>query len=81
MKRLLSFGLINERIFKMNRIKLSNLAGLILIFLASGCTSDGPWAKLEQNQISDYIKTKPDSAYVLKPSGLYYFELHAGPGK
>jgi FKBP-type peptidyl-prolyl cis-trans isomerase len=64
----------------MNQIKLSNFTGFILILFATSCTSDGPWEKQEIHQISEYLKTIPDSTYVLKPSGLYYFELRAGTG-
>jgi FKBP-type peptidyl-prolyl cis-trans isomerase len=64
----------------MNRIKFSNIAGLMLILLVTGCMSDKVWEKKELQQISDYLRTIPDSAYVLKKSGLYYFELQTGTG-
>jgi len=66
--------------YKMNQIKLWNLSGLILIFLFTGCNSIGTWEKQELQQISDYLKTVPDSTVSLKPSGLYYIELQAGNG-
>jgi hypothetical protein len=74
------FGLKYVRINEMNYIKLSNIAGLMIIFLITGCMSDKVWEKRELQQISDYLKTIPDSAYILKPSGLYYFELQTGTG-
>lgn len=74
------FGRKSERMLKMNRVKLLNIASLSLILLATGCMSDKVWEKKELQEISDYLKTIPDTAYVLKPSGLYYFELHTGTG-
>jgi peptidyl-prolyl cis-trans isomerase A (cyclophilin A) len=74
------FGLKYVRINGMKYIKLSNMAGLSLILLLTSCMSDKVWERRELQQISDYLKTIPDSAYVLKPSGLYFFELHAGTG-
>jgi FKBP-type peptidyl-prolyl cis-trans isomerase len=64
----------------MNHIRLLNITSLLLILLAAGCMSDRAWEKNELQQISDYLKTIPESAYVLKASGLYYFELHIGTG-
>jgi len=52
---------------------------LILILIVTGCLKDGPWAKTEQAAIADYIKK--DTAYVLKPSGLYFYQVKEGTGR
>jgi hypothetical protein len=75
-----NFGPEYKRIFVMNLFKLSDIVLLILIFLTTGCLSDESWERHERQQISDYLKNVPDTAYILKPSGLYYFELHTGTG-
>jgi len=35
----------------------------------------------EKEDIQNYINSLGDTAYVLKPSGLYYIELRAGTGR
>jgi FKBP-type peptidyl-prolyl cis-trans isomerase len=65
----------------MNCKKYFGFSILILIFIITGCDSKGTWERQERQQISDYLKTIPDSTYVLKPSGLYYIELKAGTGR
>lgn len=52
-----------------------------MAFLITACLSDDTWKKNEQKQISDFLKTVPDSVVSLKPSGLYYIELKAGVGR
>ena len=57
------------------------ISGLVLAFLITACLSDETWKKNERKQISDFLKTVPDSVISLKPSGLYYIELKAGVGR
>lgn len=64
----------------MKGIKLLGLAGLILIFIAAGCNKGTDWERKENKEIADFLKNYPDSVYVLKPSGLYYFEKKVGTG-
>lgn len=64
----------------MNRIKILGVTGLFIIMLVS-CNKTGTWEKQERTQIDTYIKALGDTAYVLKPSGLYYIELQAGTGR
>jgi FKBP-type peptidyl-prolyl cis-trans isomerase FkpA len=64
----------------MKGIKLLNLAYLILIFAAASCNKEADWERQENKQIAEFLKSKPDSTYVLKPSGLYFFELKKGTG-
>jgi FKBP-type peptidyl-prolyl cis-trans isomerase len=52
----------------------------ILIPILFGCEK-GTWQKHERHQIKEYIDSLGDTAYVLKPSGLYYIELTAGTGR
>lgn len=63
-----------------NKIKLFGIAGLFVIIF-TGCNDTGTWKKQERSQIDTYIKALGDTAYVLKPSGLYYIELQAGTGR
>jgi FKBP-type peptidyl-prolyl cis-trans isomerase len=63
-----------------NRIKILGVTGLFIIVL-SACNKTGTWEKQERSQIDAYIKALGDTAYVLKPSGLYYIELQAGTGR
>lgn len=66
----------------MKLIKLFNLAALIAVIVTAGCESSTKvWEDHERQQISDYLKTIPDSVVSLKPSGLYYIELQAGTGQ
>ena len=63
-----------------NLIKfLSGLALIILI--VAGCNSTGTWEKQERDQIQSYVKSLGDTAYSIKPSGLYYIELQEGTGR
>ena len=64
----------------MNRIKLLIGLGLILLFIA-GCDLTSKDRKHEKTLIQNYISSLGDTAYVLKPSGLYYIELLAGTGR
>ena len=64
----------------MNRMKLLLGLGLVLLFVA-GCDSAAKWRKQERADIQRYIQSLGDTAYVLKPSGLYYIELQAGTGR
>jgi len=64
----------------MNRIKYLGGLVAVLLFLA-GCNPSGTWKKQERDQIQSYVKLLGDTAYVLKPSGLYYIELQAGTGR
>ncbi|MBA4321321.1 MAG: hypothetical protein C0408_00740, partial [Odoribacter sp.] len=64
----------------MNRIKL--LFGISLtILLIAGCDPTAKWEKEEKVLIQNYISSLGDTAWVLKPSGLYYIELQAGTGR
>jgi FKBP-type peptidyl-prolyl cis-trans isomerase len=63
-----------------NRIKLLSICGFIVL-LISGCNPSGTWKRQEQSQIDTYIKSLADTAYDLKPSGLYYIELLPGTGR
>jgi FKBP-type peptidyl-prolyl cis-trans isomerase len=64
----------------MNKIKL--LLGLsLIIIIISGCDMSGKYKKEETAQIQNYIFSLGDTAYVLKPSGLYVVELRAGNGR
>ena len=64
----------------MNRIKFLGALGFLLIFF-SGCSPVGTWEKQERSAIDSYIKALGDTAYILKPSGLYCIELQAGTGR
>jgi peptidyl-prolyl cis-trans isomerase A (cyclophilin A) len=64
----------------MNRIKYLGALVLFLIVF-SGCNRNGAWEEQERSQIESYIQTLGDTAYILKPSGLYYIELQAGTGR
>jgi FKBP-type peptidyl-prolyl cis-trans isomerase FkpA len=65
----------------MKRIKLWHILVLVSVFLITACLSDDVWKKNERKQISDFLKTVPDSLVSLKSSGLYYIELKAGTGR
>jgi FKBP-type peptidyl-prolyl cis-trans isomerase len=62
--------------------KIKFLVGLsfIALFIIS-CDTTGTWKKHERAQIDAYIKSLGDTAYILKPSGLYYIELSPGTGR
>jgi FKBP-type peptidyl-prolyl cis-trans isomerase len=62
-----------------NLIKFQSGLALIVLIIA-GCNSTGTWKKQERDQIQSYIKSLGDTAYTLKPSGLYYIELQEGTG-
>jgi peptidyl-prolyl cis-trans isomerase A (cyclophilin A) len=51
------------------------------LILIMSCNPTGTWEKQERDQITDYVKSLGDTAYVLKPSGLYFIELQAGTGR
>jgi FKBP-type peptidyl-prolyl cis-trans isomerase len=63
----------------MNKTKLLMGLGLIILFV-SGCNPAAQWKEQERALIQDYVISLGDTAYVLKPSGLYYIELRAGTG-
>ena len=63
----------------MKLTKLLFPAFLVLVLIVTGCLKDGPWEKTEQAAIADYIKN--DTAFVLKPSGLYYYQVKEGTGR
>jgi FKBP-type peptidyl-prolyl cis-trans isomerase len=64
----------------MNSIKF--LSGLVLVSIfILGCDNKAVWEAHEQAMIQDYIKKLGDTAYVIKPSGLYYIELQEGTGR
>jgi hypothetical protein len=64
---------------KMKIAKFRNLLFPLSIFIVTGCMTEGPWEKKEQADIADYIKKNSD--YVLKPSGLFYFNITEGTGR
>lgn len=61
-------------------IKLLVGFGLLVLFIA-GCDLSSKARKMEKSNIQSYINSLGDTAYVLKPSGLYYIELRAGTGR
>jgi FKBP-type peptidyl-prolyl cis-trans isomerase len=64
----------------MNNIKLLVGFGLLILFI-TGCDPTSKARKQEKEDIQNYINSLGDTAYVLKPSGLYYIELRAGTGR
>jgi len=65
---------------KKNMTKLLGLLVLVLIILTS-CDPAKKWEKEERQMIQDYLNSVGDTNYVLKPSGLYYYEVLAGTGR
>jgi FKBP-type peptidyl-prolyl cis-trans isomerase len=67
-------------------MKLKNLLPVfllpvILAALVTSCSEMSTWEKKEIDQINLYIRNLGDTAYVKKPSGLYYIELITGTGE
>jgi peptidyl-prolyl cis-trans isomerase A (cyclophilin A) len=73
------YQFVKTKTIMMNRIKFLSVLGLIIIFIA-GCEK-GTWERQEREQIQTYLKSLGDTAYILKPSGLYYIELQEGTGR
>jgi FKBP-type peptidyl-prolyl cis-trans isomerase len=65
----------------MKRIRFWHFSVIVLFLLAISCSSEQAWKEQEKQEISDYLKTLPDSTFILKPSGLYYSEVVAGTGR
>ena len=63
----------------MKQIKF--LSGLGFMFLIIAGCAKSTFKQQEQEMIDTYIKSLGDTAYVLKPSGLYYIELDPGSGR
>ncbi len=63
----------------MKQIKLLSGLGFMILIIA-GCTKS-TFKNQEQEMIDTYIKSLGDTAYVQKPSGLYYIELAPGFGR
>jgi len=63
----------------MKRIIFLSVFGVFILVIA-GCAKS-TFKKQEQEMIDTYIKSLGDTAYVLKPSGLYYIELQPGSGR
>jgi FKBP-type peptidyl-prolyl cis-trans isomerase len=66
-------------------MKRRNLAFLLTAFsvvlaLVTSCNPARKWEKEEKQMIQDWVTSLGDTAYVLKPSGLYFIELSAGTG-
>jgi FKBP-type peptidyl-prolyl cis-trans isomerase len=53
----------------------------MLILFIAGCDVTSKYRKQEKEIIQNYINSLGDTAYVSKPSGLYYIELKAGSGR
>ncbi|MFN8241110.1 MAG: FKBP-type peptidyl-prolyl cis-trans isomerase [Bacteroidales bacterium] len=64
-----------------------NKQGLIIALVAVSamtiisCNPARKWEKQERLMIEDYVSTLGDTAYVIKPSGLYYIEVTPGTGR
>jgi len=61
--------------------RITFLSGLgLIILIITGCAKS-TFKQQEQEMIDTYIKSLGDTAYILKPSGLYYIELQTGSGR
>ena len=65
----------------MNGIKIWFFLLSAVIMTTTGCSSKATWERQERQQISEYLESLGDTAYVLYPSGLYYIELVEGTGR
>lgn len=63
-----------------NKFKLLTGLSLIIIILY-GCDMSGKFKEEETVLIQNYIQSLGDTAFVLKPSGLYVIDLRAGTGR
>jgi FKBP-type peptidyl-prolyl cis-trans isomerase len=67
----------------MRRKSVVVLFGLLslAVVLVTGCDPAKKWEKEERQQIQAYLNSLGDTAYVVKPSGLYFIEVLAGTGR
>lgn len=64
-----------------NRQIVLFMALIAVIITVAGCNPSRKWEKEEAQIIESYLQRLGDTAYVLKPSGLYYIELEEGTGR
>lgn len=53
----------------------------VIGLMAGSCTKVPDYARVEQENIENFINTNSDKAFVKKESGMYYYEATAGTGE
>jgi FKBP-type peptidyl-prolyl cis-trans isomerase len=59
---------------------LMMMVPVILVSLVS-CNPSKKYEKEETSKIDTYVNSNPNLSFVVKPSGLYYYEVQAGAGR
>jgi FKBP-type peptidyl-prolyl cis-trans isomerase len=68
------------KIKRLNRFVSSIIIGLVVLGITA-CDYTKKWEKQERDTIQHYLNSLGDTAYVLKPSGLYFIDLIPGTGR
>jgi FKBP-type peptidyl-prolyl cis-trans isomerase len=69
-----------KNVERINRYLTVTAVAVLILVMTAGCDPSKALEKEEAGEIQAYLDSHPEINYVLKNSGLYYFDDTVGPG-